>query len=110
MHCWKCELHRRAADKVLIRADTRYWIIKRNLSRVPPGSEVEICPCNDQFSGIFGKFKGETCDYMLRSKTGFVIAMSTDVEDLAILISENEWYVEGPEELLDLLNLLADVR
>ena len=89
-----------ARDRVLVRAASKYWVIKRNLDRVPPGSEVEIFPCGMQLAGSYGKFKEEKTDWGLRSKSGFVIATSTDLEDFAILITEHEWYAHGPEELL----------
>jgi len=108
MLCWKCELHRKPADRILIRPDTKFWVLKRNVARVPSGSEVEICTCNE-LSGIFGTFK-EKIDWALRSKTGFIIATSRDVEDLAIMIVENEWYAQGPESLLITLSLLADAK
>jgi hypothetical protein len=105
MLCWKCELHRKPADRILVRSNTKFWVIKRNLGRVPPGSEVEVCTCNE-LSGIFGTFK-ENIDWTLKSKTGFVIATSRDIEDLAILIVENEWYIQGPEQLLVAIDLLS---
>ena len=108
MLCWKCELHRRPADRILVRQDTKFWVIKRNLTRVPSGSEVEVSTHNE-ISGVFGTFKEKT-DWILKSKTGFVIATSLDIEDLAILIVENEWYVQGPELLLVALNVLADTK
>jgi len=112
MSCWKCKLHRKPTDSVLVRPDTNFRILKRNLSRVPAGSEVEIHTCNEvggALSGIYGTFNdGKKSDWMLRSKTGFVVATSKDIEDLAILIFENEWYAQGPESLLDLLGLLAE--
>lgn len=91
-----------------MRSSTQFWVINRNVTRVPPGSEVEVCGCNNQFSGIFGAFKDQTQGLALRSKTGFVIATSLDIEDLAILIVENEWYVQGPESLLATLDLLTE--
>jgi hypothetical protein len=87
---------------VLVRPDTKHWILKRNIDRVPPGSKVAVVGCNNQFTGIFGTFKGQKEDLALRSETGFIIAISQDIEDLAILISENDWYVDGPA-ILDLL-------
>ena len=107
--CWQCELRRRPEDRVLVRPATRHWILKRNLQRVPPGSEVEIYTCNVGLSGTYGRFKGETVDLALRSKTGFIIATSTDIEDLAILVVENEWYAQGPEPLLAAMDLLNEV-
>jgi hypothetical protein len=106
MLCWKCELHRKPADKVLVRPDTQHWIIKRNLARVSPGSEVEIHTCGYVLSGAFGAFKGSV-DLALKSKTGFVIATSKDIEDLALLIVENDWYAEGPESLLAAIDILS---
>jgi len=104
--CCRCELHRRQNDKVRIRTDTNFWVLKRNVARVPPGSEVEVNMCNET-SGIYGTFKG-SIDWILKSKTGFVIATSRDIEDIAILIFENEWYITGPESLLAILDILAD--
>lgn len=104
--CWKCELLRRPTDRVLVRPATRYWVLKRNLSRVPPGSEVEIYTCNVGLSGEYGTFKGEKVDLALRSKTGFIIATSTDIEDLAIMVVENDWYAQGPEQLLTAIDIL----
>lgn len=108
MLCWKCELHRKPADRILVRQDTKFWVLKRNIGRVPPGSEVEVCTCNE-LSGVFGTFK-EKIDWTLKSKTGFVIATSLDIDDLAIMIVENEWYVQGPESLLATLSLLTDEK
>ena len=107
LFCWKCELHRKPTDRVLLRPDTQYWVVKRNLNRVPPGSEVEVVGCNSQLVGTFGTFDDRTGDFAIRSKTGFVVATSRDIEDLAILIVENEWYVQGPEQLLKILDILA---
>lgn len=76
------------------------------MNRVPPGSEVEICECNVGLSGEYGRFKGEKIDLALRSKTGFILATSTDIEDLAILVVENEWYAQGPERLLAAIDVL----
>jgi hypothetical protein len=90
---------------VLLRPDTQFWIIKRNFSRVPPGSEVEICNSNSQLV-TFGTFKGAV-NLTLKSKTGFVIATSNDIEDLALLIVENEWYADGPEQLLAAIDVLT---
>lgn len=92
-------------NRTLIRSDTQFWVIKRNVDRVPRGSEVEICSCNDQLIGSFGMFKDDSAKMMLRSKTGFVVATSIDIEDLALLIVENEWYAAGPESLLTILDL-----
>lgn len=92
-------------NRTLIRSATQFWIIERNIDRVPCGSEVEVCSCNDQLIGSFGTFKDDSVKMMLRSKTGFVMATSTDIEDLALLIIENEWYVTGPESLLKILDI-----
>ena len=89
-----------------MRSATRHWVLKRNLQRVPPGSEVEIYICNVGLSGIHGRFRGEVVDLALRSKTGFIIATSTDIEDLAILVVENDWYAQGPESLLTAMEVL----
>ena len=97
-----------ATDRVLARPDTQFWVIQRNVDRIPPGSEVEIIGCNGKLAGVFGTFKDEKQSLALKSKTGFIIATSLDVEDLAILIVENEWYVQGPESLLATLDLLAE--
>ncbi len=105
MLCWKCELHRKPADRILIRPDTKFWVLKRNLDRVPPGSEVEIYVCGHELTGAFGTFK-ESRDLALKSKTGFVIATSRDIEDLALLVVENDWYAEGPESLLAAISIL----
>jgi hypothetical protein len=74
---------------------------------VPPGSEVEVCPCGAKLLGTYGVFKDDAIDLSLKSKTGFVVATSTDIEDLAILIVENEWYAEGPEPLLAAIEMLS---
>ena len=105
--CWKCELKRKPKDRVLVRPATRHWILKRNIARVPPGSEVEIHTCSIKLSGDYGTFKGEVADLALRSKTGFIIATSTDIEDLAILVVENDWYAQAPESLLAAIDLLT---
>lgn len=99
-----------ATDRVLVRPKSQFWVIKRNVARVPPGSEVEIFNCNSQLTGILGTFKEEGQSLALRSKTGFIIATSTDIEDLAILIVENDWYAEGPESLLAAIDVLAKVQ
>lgn len=98
----------RQRNKTLVRPDTQFWIIDRNFERVPPGSEVEICG-NNQYSGIFGTFVDKTTNFTLKSKTGFVLATSNDIEDLAILIVENEWYAQGPEPLLKILDILSEI-
>jgi len=97
--CWKCELHRKPIDKIFIRTATKHYILKRNINRVPPGSEVEVVSTNT--------ISDDSLVLVLKSKTGLIISGSTDIEDLAILIVENEWYAHGPEPLLVAIDMLT---
>jgi hypothetical protein len=89
----------------LVRPETSFYIIERNIERVSPGSEVEIYSPN-QLDGVFGTFKEKTT-LILRSKSGFVIASSQDIEDLAILVVEYDWFANGPEILLKAMDVLS---
>jgi len=92
-------------NRQLVRPETSFYVIERNIARVPQGTEVEIYTPN-QLSGTLGAFKEKTT-IILRSKTGFVIASSQDIEDLALLIAEHNWYADGPELLLTAINIVA---
>jgi hypothetical protein len=66
---------------------------------------VELIACGQQLQGIFGVFKNDAPS-ALRTTTGFIVAFSDDIEDLALLIVEREWYIAGPESILAAIGIL----
>ena len=59
--------------------------------------------------GQYGVFKLDADGFMLRAaQTGFIIASSDDMEDLAILVTEHEWRIEGPDDFIEAVGSLCD--
>ena len=88
-----CGLHRRPDDRIVVRADTNHYFLRRNVLRTPPGSKVELVRCSDGLEGVLGVLRG-SASYAIRSNS-LMIAFSTDIGDLAIMVFENNWWTES---------------
>ena len=88
-----CGLRSRPDDRVVIRADTNHYLLRRNVLRTPPGSKVELVRCSDGLEGTLGILRG-SASYALCSDS-LMIAFSTDIGDLAIVVFENNWWTES---------------
>lgn len=104
--CDACGLRRRPEDRQIMRLESNYVVLQRNLDRAPPGSEVELVDCGQKLQGTMGVFKNGRVTKALRTTSGFVVAFSDDIEDFALLIVEREWYIAGPEAILVAIDLL----
>lgn len=97
LDCPNCGLHRRPNDKIWLCEETNFYILGRNIVRSPSGTRVEIIETNHGLKGIYGQLKSEGPSFALRSKSGFIIGLSRDKDDLILLIAEYDWCIEDPE-------------
>jgi len=104
--CDACGLRRRPEDRQIVRLESNYMVLRRNLRRAPPGSEVELVDCGQKLQGTMGVFQNGRTTKALRTTSGFIVAFSDDIEDLALLVVECEWYIAGPESILEVISLL----
>jgi len=104
--CDACGLRRRPEDRQIVRLASNYVVLRRNLGRAPPGSEVELVDCGQKLQGTMGVFQNGRITKALRTTSGFIVAFSDDIEDLALLVVECEWYIAGPESILEVISLL----
>jgi len=65
LDCPKCGLRRRQNDKILMREESNFHILNRNVKRSPEGTEVEIVEANPGLHGIYGQLKTEGPTYAL---------------------------------------------
>lgn len=105
--CDACGLRRRPEDRQIMRLESSYVVLRRNIDRTPPGSEVELVDCGQKLQGTLGVFQNGRTTKALRTTAGFIVAFSDDIEDLALLIVEHEWYIAGPEAILAAIDLLG---
>jgi hypothetical protein len=104
--CPKCGLHRRPDDNILMREDTNFRILNRNVARSPKGTEVEIVEASAGLKGTYGHLKTDGPVYALRSKPGFIIGTSRDEDDLILLIACHGWCIEDP----DIANIVDSIK
>ena len=97
LQCRMCGLNRRPNDKILVRKETNFFVLNRNIRRSPAGTTVEIIITCHGLSGIYGTLKSEGPTYALRTEHGLIIAFSKDKDDLTMLIAEHRWRIEDTE-------------
>jgi hypothetical protein len=103
--CKQCGLRRHPDDTVIVREDTHFRFLKRNVNRTPSGSKVKIEQCGQMVTSIYGIAKADVHDihYTLKSaEVDRCIAFSHDMEDLALFAVENNWWFDGPDDLIEL--------
>ncbi len=108
-HCPKCGLRRRPDDRIVVRKDTNFRYLARNVDRTPTGSRVRIDQIGQLITSIYGVVDADVHDitYVLKqSDSECCIAFSDDVEDLVLFLIEHDWWIDGPAELVELAELL----